>query len=161
MLQANNMITNAANPNSEAPTSGPLVDRLGRVHTSLRVSVTDRCNIRCFYCMPAENVVFRPREELLTFEEIERLAERMEAKPARVRKDLEQRGAIEALRSDLARGKALRFLVDHANVVDEEGNSVDLSLPDDETESAEAPQVPESSHQQVPDSSESAEESPE
>ncbi len=72
MLQANNMITNAANPNSEAPTSGPLVDRLGRVHTSLRVSVTDRCNIRCFYCMPAENVVFRPREELLTFEEIER-----------------------------------------------------------------------------------------
>jgi cyclic pyranopterin phosphate synthase len=54
------------------PTTGPLVDRLGRVHTSLRVSVTDRCNIRCFYCMPLENVVFRPREELLTFEEIER-----------------------------------------------------------------------------------------
>ncbi|MCH7752931.1 MAG: GTP 3',8-cyclase MoaA [Planctomycetes bacterium] len=51
---------------------GPLVDRLGRVHTNLRLSVTDRCNIRCFYCMPAENVVFRPREELLTFEEIER-----------------------------------------------------------------------------------------
>lgn len=49
---------------------GPLVDRLGRVHTNLRVSVTDRCNIRCFYCMP-EEVVFRPREELLTFEEIE------------------------------------------------------------------------------------------
>jgi cyclic pyranopterin phosphate synthase len=53
------------------PETGPLVDRLGRVHTSLRVSVTDRCNIRCFYCMPLENVVFRPREELLTFEEIE------------------------------------------------------------------------------------------
>ena len=51
---------------------GPLVDRLGRVHTDLRLSVTDRCNIRCFYCMPAENVVFRSREELLTFEEIER-----------------------------------------------------------------------------------------
>ncbi|WP_231936359.1 GTP 3',8-cyclase MoaA [Bythopirellula polymerisocia] len=49
-----------------------LTDRLGRVHTSLRVSVTDRCNIRCFYCMPIENVNFRPREELLTFEEIER-----------------------------------------------------------------------------------------
>ena len=49
-----------------------LVDRLGRVHTNLRVSVTDRCNIRCFYCMPAENVVFRPRDQLLTFEEIER-----------------------------------------------------------------------------------------
>lgn len=50
----------------------PLIDRLGRIHTSLRVSVTDRCNIRCFYCMPAENVRFRPRSELLTFEEITR-----------------------------------------------------------------------------------------
>lgn len=66
------MITENSNATSDMPTSGPLVDRLGRVHTSLRVSVTDRCNIRCFYCMPAENVVFRPREELLTFEEIER-----------------------------------------------------------------------------------------
>jgi cyclic pyranopterin phosphate synthase len=52
--------------------SGPLVDAFGRVHTNLRVSVTDRCNIRCFYCMPAENVRFKPRHELLTFEEIER-----------------------------------------------------------------------------------------
>jgi cyclic pyranopterin phosphate synthase len=50
----------------------PLVDSFGRVHTNLRVSVTDRCNIRCFYCMPAENVRFKPRHELLTFEEIER-----------------------------------------------------------------------------------------
>ncbi|HEX6961824.1 MAG TPA: radical SAM protein, partial [Lacipirellula sp.] len=49
-----------------------LVDSFGRRHNSLRISVTDRCNIRCFYCMPAEGVVFRPREELLTFEEIER-----------------------------------------------------------------------------------------
>ncbi|NOZ38987.1 MAG: GTP 3',8-cyclase MoaA [Planctomycetes bacterium] len=49
-----------------------LIDRFGRLHTNLRLSVTDRCNIRCFYCMPAENVVFRPREELLSFEEIER-----------------------------------------------------------------------------------------
>jgi cyclic pyranopterin phosphate synthase len=42
------------------------------VHTNLRISVTDRCNIRCFYCMPAENVRFKPRRELLSFEEIER-----------------------------------------------------------------------------------------
>ena len=49
-----------------------LVDTLGRVHTNLRISVTDRCNIRCFYCMPNENVQFRPRDEILTFEEIER-----------------------------------------------------------------------------------------
>ncbi|MGD9719646.1 MAG: GTP 3',8-cyclase MoaA [Pirellulales bacterium] len=51
----------------------PLVDGFGRVHTNLRISVTDRCNIRCFYCMPAENVRFKPRRELLTFEEIARL----------------------------------------------------------------------------------------
>ena len=50
-----------------------LVDQFGRVHTNLRVSVTDRCNIRCFYCMPEENVRFRPRNEILTFEEITRL----------------------------------------------------------------------------------------
>jgi cyclic pyranopterin phosphate synthase len=50
----------------------PLIDGFGRVHTNLRVSVTDRCNIRCFYCMPAENVRFRPRHELLNFEEIAR-----------------------------------------------------------------------------------------
>lgn len=54
------------------PSLAPLVDSFGRVHTNLRLSVTDRCNIRCFYCMPAENVQFRPREELLTFEEIVR-----------------------------------------------------------------------------------------
>lgn len=48
----------------------PLLDRFGRTHNNLRISVTDRCNIRCFYCMPAENVRFMPREHLLTFEEI-------------------------------------------------------------------------------------------
>jgi cyclic pyranopterin phosphate synthase len=47
---------------------------LGRVHTNLRLSVTDRCNIRCFYCMPDENVRFRPRHEILSFEEIVRFA---------------------------------------------------------------------------------------
>jgi cyclic pyranopterin phosphate synthase len=52
--------------------TAPLIDSFGRVHTSLRISVTDRCNIRCFYCMPNENVRFVPREELLTFEEITR-----------------------------------------------------------------------------------------
>ena len=52
----------------------PLIDSHGRVHTSLRISITDRCNIRCFYCMPAENVKFRPRDEILTYEEIERFA---------------------------------------------------------------------------------------
>lgn len=49
-----------------------LIDSHGRVHTNLRISVTDRCNIRCYYCMPHENVRFKPRSELLSFEEIER-----------------------------------------------------------------------------------------
>ena len=50
----------------------PLTDTFGRVHDSLRISVTDRCNIRCFYCMPEDGVRFMDRAELLTFEEIER-----------------------------------------------------------------------------------------
>lgn len=50
----------------------PLIDSFGRLHNNLRISVTDRCNIRCFYCMPAEDVQFMDKSELLTFEEIER-----------------------------------------------------------------------------------------
>lgn len=52
---------------------GPLMDGFGRLHDNLRISVTDRCNIRCFYCMP-DDVKFGRREELLSFEEIERFA---------------------------------------------------------------------------------------
>ncbi|QYG95618.1 GTP 3',8-cyclase MoaA [Iamia sp. SCSIO 61187] len=52
----------------------PLVDGHGRVHRDLRISVTDRCNLRCSYCMPEEGMVWQPRHELLSFEEIERLA---------------------------------------------------------------------------------------
>ena len=52
----------------------PLTDSLGRVHSNLRMSVTDRCNIRCFYCMPEENVEFKPRSEILSFEELIRFA---------------------------------------------------------------------------------------
>jgi cyclic pyranopterin phosphate synthase len=52
----------------------PLVDSYGRVHRDLRISVTDRCNFRCTYCMPAEGLDWAPRSEVLTFEEIERIA---------------------------------------------------------------------------------------
>ncbi len=55
----------------------PLVDGYGRVHRDLRVSVTDRCNLRCTYCMPAEGMNWLPRSDLLTFEEIERVARLM------------------------------------------------------------------------------------
>lgn len=54
-------------------------DKLGRPIRDLRISVTDRCNFRCDYCMPKEifgdDFVFLPKDELLTFEEIERIAE--------------------------------------------------------------------------------------
>jgi cyclic pyranopterin phosphate synthase len=52
----------------------PLVDSYGRVHRDLRISVTDRCNFRCTYCMPEEGMPWVPREDVLTFEEIERVA---------------------------------------------------------------------------------------
>ncbi|MEO1993770.1 MAG: GTP 3',8-cyclase MoaA [Planctomycetaceae bacterium] len=52
-----------------------LIDSFGRVHDNLRISVTDRCNLRCTYCMPADNVIFMKRQELLTFEEIARIAQ--------------------------------------------------------------------------------------
>src|SRR2546421_6769564 len=48
-----------------------LIDSFGRRHNNLRISVTDRCNLRCTYCMP-EEVVFLDRAELLSFEEIAR-----------------------------------------------------------------------------------------
>lgn len=50
----------------------PIVDSFGRMHTNLRIGVTDRCNIRCFYCMPNENVQFLPHRQILSFEEIAR-----------------------------------------------------------------------------------------
>src|SRR6478735_628101 len=51
----------------------PLVDGWGREIKSLRVSVTDKCNFRCKYCMPAEGLEWLPRDEVLSFEEIERI----------------------------------------------------------------------------------------
>ncbi len=55
----------------------PLIDSFGRVHRDLRISVTDRCNFRCTYCMPAEGMAWLPRSEVLTFEEIHRVARLM------------------------------------------------------------------------------------
>lgn len=53
----------------------PLVDRFGRRHNYLRISVTDRCNFRCAYCMPNEEMEWSPKEDILTFEEILRLSQ--------------------------------------------------------------------------------------
>src|SRR4029450_12172617 len=52
----------------------PLLDTFGRIHNNLRISVTDRCNLRCTYCMP-EEVTFLDKGELLSFEEIARFVE--------------------------------------------------------------------------------------
>src|SRR5271169_5596141 len=54
--------------------TAPVIDSFGRIHDNLRISVTDRCNIRCFYCMPETDVHFVDRREILDFEEIERFA---------------------------------------------------------------------------------------
>jgi GTP 3',8-cyclase len=55
------------------PTDPRLVDRFGRVATDLRISLTDRCNLRCTYCMPAEGLPWMPRAEQLTDSELVRL----------------------------------------------------------------------------------------
>jgi len=47
---------------SPCPESGPLVDRYGRIHNDLRISVTDRCNLRCVYCMAEVGMTFQPRD---------------------------------------------------------------------------------------------------
>src|SRR5215204_1403472 len=61
---------------TDAPTrlpAYPLTDRYGRPLRSLRISVTDRCNMRCRYCMPEDEYVWLPRQSILSFEEIDRL----------------------------------------------------------------------------------------
>jgi cyclic pyranopterin phosphate synthase len=57
----------------QAPSGGPLIDTFGRIADDLRISVTDRCNFRCVYCMPAEGLQWLPKDEILTFEELTRL----------------------------------------------------------------------------------------
>ena len=61
-------------PSTLVPVGGELMDGFGRVHRDLRISVTDRCNFRCRYCMPAEGLEWLPRDGLLSFEEISRVA---------------------------------------------------------------------------------------
>lgn len=55
------------------PADGPLLDSYGRIATDLRVSLTDRCNLRCTYCMPAEGLQWLPDSQLLSADELARL----------------------------------------------------------------------------------------
>jgi len=57
-----------------AAVGAPLVDRFGRVHRDLRISLTDRCSLRCTYCMPEQGNVWLPNDRILTIDEIERVA---------------------------------------------------------------------------------------
>src|SRR3979490_1289084 len=68
------MLPDAQSP-ADVSAGGALADQLGRPLRSLRVSVTDRCNLRCNYCMPQEEYVWLPKQELLTFAEITRLVD--------------------------------------------------------------------------------------
>ena len=79
---------------------GPLVDRFGRAVRSLRVSVTDRCNLRCVYCMPAAGITWYERSELLTFEEIARVVRPLAARGVR---EIRLTGGEPLVRRDLAR----------------------------------------------------------
>ncbi len=76
----------------------PLLDTFGRVHDNLRISITDRCNIRCFYCMPETGVKFQPHDQILRFEEIERFVRA--AVPLGIRK-LRLTGGEPLVRKDL------------------------------------------------------------
>jgi cyclic pyranopterin phosphate synthase len=85
---------------SDAPASGPLVDSFGRVADDLRISVTDRCNFRCTYCMPAEGLRWLPRSEILTFEELTRVLSIFVGLGVR---SIKVTGGEPTVRSDLAR----------------------------------------------------------
>src|SRR3979490_3047926 len=91
-------------PDSQAPpkvsSAVAPIDQLGLPLGSLRVSVTDRCNLRCNYCMPQEEYVWLPREELLTFEEIVRLVDVFTSLGV---EDVRLTGGEPLLRRDLAR----------------------------------------------------------
>ncbi|HET8718086.1 MAG TPA: GTP 3',8-cyclase MoaA [Nocardioidaceae bacterium] len=67
------MSTGAADASAVGTDTGPLVDTFGRVATDLRVSLTDRCNLRCSYCMPAEGLDWLPTDQTLTDDEVVRL----------------------------------------------------------------------------------------
>src|SRR6201998_4864102 len=85
---------------SEVASAGSLEDRLGRPLRSVRVSVTDRCNLRCNYCMPQEEYVWLPRQELLNFQECAPLGDGFTTLGV---KDVRPTGGEPLLRRDLPR----------------------------------------------------------
>ena len=84
---------------------GPIADRLGRPLRDLRISVTDRCNFRCVYCMPKEvfgkDYQFLEHKELLTFEEIARLARIFTPRRTRTRQATAGQGTISEVKEQI------------------------------------------------------------
>lgn len=70
----NNKLMAATITQSPSVAKSPLTDSFGRHHTYLRISLTERCNLRCDYCMPAEGVPLQPKSQLLSTEEVLHLA---------------------------------------------------------------------------------------
>lgn len=111
-----------------------LTDGIGRTIVNLRISVTDRCNFRCTYCMPADNVEFMPRDKLLTFEEITRVVQivsslginrlRLTGGEPIMRKDLpvliRMLAQVQGI-DDVAMTTNAFFLKDHAEALKEAG----------------------------------------
>ncbi|MGC5328634.1 GTP 3',8-cyclase MoaA [Brevibacillus sp. SYSU BS000544] len=123
-------------------TDEKLVDRFGRIHDYLRISVTDRCNLRCVYCMPAEGVEFQPHSCILRFEEIVEVVKhaaslgvkrlRLTGGEPLVRKDIEklvyQLASINEI-EDIALTTNGIFLAQKAKVLKDVGlNRVNISL---------------------------------
>jgi len=102
-----------AQTKAEVSPGGALADQLGRPLSSLRVSVTDRCNLRCNYCMPQEEYVWLPRQELLTFEEIARMVEVFTSLGVT---DVRLTGGEPLLRRDLP--QLVRMLAGNARILD-------------------------------------------
>ena len=83
------------------------MDTFGRTHSDLRISVTDRCNIRCFYCMPETGAEFAKAADLLTFDEIERFVR--VAVPLGIRRSGYWRRALDAAQASRSCSEAQRL----------------------------------------------------
>lgn len=81
-IRLNSVVTHLGQPQAIAKADGPMIDPFGRAVTYLRVSVTDRCDFRCTYCM-SEHMTFLPKKDLLTLEELDRLCSAFIAKGVR------------------------------------------------------------------------------
>ncbi|GAA3460044.1 hypothetical protein GCM10018963_20570 [Saccharothrix longispora] len=109
------------NPDTAGRPGTPLlVDRFGRIATDLRVSLTDRCNLRCTYCMPAEGLDWLPKPDLLTDAELTRLLDVAVTRLGGDRRPVHRRRAAAAARPGRGRGGDRRAAAPAADLDDHE-----------------------------------------